>query len=129
MRRTKGLARTLLGQRQFDVQLAWRVNRPSVAGAFATFRDSATLCIANSMKLLRSLCLSFAVLLSGLGMVVEVHGAAVGSNGYTNDFSTQPAASDWATFSIAGAAADVTSPGQVDTEVQAIAASAITTPT
>ncbi len=33
--------------------------------------------------------------------------ASVGSAGYTNDFSTQPSATDWATLSIPGAPADV----------------------
>src|SRR5438552_2303360 len=77
------------------------------------------------MKQLRSLFVWFPVLLVAGCLVTEVRGAAVGSNGYTNDFSTQPAAADWATFSIAGAQADVTMAAQVDTEVQAVAAGSI----
>src|SRR5262245_36079443 len=60
-----------------------------------------------------------------VGFLNSAFGAAVGANGYTNDFSSQPAAADWSTYSIAGAAADVTAAALLDTEVQAIGASSI----
>ena len=46
----------------------------------------------------------------------------------TYDFSTLPAATNWSTYAIAGAAATLTTSAQLDTAVQALTASLITTP-
>jgi hypothetical protein len=53
--------------------------------------------------------------------------ALVGPTGYTNDFSTRPAAADFATSAsvIAGAAADITTAAALDGYVQNVAASSI----
>lgn len=58
-------------------------------------------------------------------LVFGVRAASVGPAGYTNAFGTLPVAADWSMFSVAGAAADATTSGQIDTEVQLVAASAI----
>ena len=68
----------------------------------------------------------FPAALAALLIANGVRAASVGPGGYTNDFSAQPAAADWATFSLTGAAADLTAATGMDTAVQAVAASAIT---
>ena len=53
--------------------------------------------------------------------------ASVGPGGYTNDFSTQPAAADWATASVAGLTSDITNAAGMDTAVATLTAAGITT--
>src|SRR2546421_3699537 len=55
--------------------------------------------------------------------------ASVGPSGYTNDFSSQPSATDWSFFAISGAAADIATAAALDAAVQAVAASSINTVT
>src|SRR5262245_63656284 len=62
-----------------------------------------------------------------LSCVLPAKGALVGSNGYTNSFSTQPLAADWAMLNLAGDPLDVYTP---DAEVNAnISAGGVTTQT
>ena len=53
--------------------------------------------------------------------------ASVGASGYTNAFSTQPAAADWSTATVTGGAADVTTAAGLDAAVAALTAAGITT--
>ncbi len=53
--------------------------------------------------------------------------ASLGPSGYFTDFSTQPAAADWSTVTVAGAAGDVTSAAGLDAAVQLLNPSSITT--
>ena len=80
------------------------------------------------MKKLRShffaaLCLSSLAAFLATG----VRAASVGPGGYTNSFGNQPSAADWATFPIAGAAADMTTSAALDSAMQGVAAGSITT--
>ena len=67
----------------------------------------------------------WAVVLGSLTTVA--HGATVGVNGYTNSFSTLPAAADWSYINLAGANSTYTTPAQMDAAVAALTASSITT--
>ena len=58
-----------------------------------------------------------------LFLAAHLRAANVGPAGYTNDFSAQPSAADWATLSIAGAASDIY---VMDTEANNLAASSFT---
>jgi hypothetical protein len=81
------------------------------------------------MKKLRSLLRGLLMLavanLSGLA----VHAAVVGPTGYTNSFATQPAANEWSSTSIGGAAADLTTATALDADAQSLAASAVNSAT
>lgn len=77
---------------------------------------------------LRACCL--ATLVVTLAYLAPRAGAAVvGPAGYTNDFSTRPAAADFSTSSggIAGGSADITTAAALDAYVQNVAAGSITT--
>src|SRR6185295_11509363 len=80
----------------------------------------------HAMKKLNSLVIACSALAMGALIQPGAKADTVGVSGYTNSFATLPAATDWSTLSIAGAQADATTPGQIDTEVQAVAASSIT---
>src|SRR6185436_79567 len=71
------------------------------------------------------ICLPVLLFEAGLGNLAQA--ALVGSSGYTNAFGSQPSAADWSTLSIAGAVADFPTPGAVDTAVQGVSSSTITT--
>ena len=76
---------------------------------------------------MKKLLLCLSVLVAWL--VGDLHAASVGPAGYSTDFSTRPAATDWSTRSIAGGingASDSTNAFMVDTNVAAIAANSIT---
>lgn len=64
-----------------------------------------------------------------LCLAVPAGGAGIGSEGYTNDFSSLPVAADFATSAtgIAGASGDIGSAEALDAYVQNVAASSITT--
>src|SRR2546428_14146659 len=78
------------------------------------------------MKKMLRLGICFSILAAT--RIATVQGASVGPSGYTNDFSTQPAAADWSFYSIAGAATDVITASALDTAVQAVAAGTISNP-
>ena len=69
------------------------------------------------------LSLFAAALLTGFNL----HAATVGPTGYTNDFSAQPAAVDFATATIAGGGGDFTDVAGMDAAVAALTAAGITT--
>ena len=75
----------------------------------------------SQFEVVARVCLS---LMAG-ALVTGVHAASVGSSGYSADFSTQPAAVDWSTYSIGGGAADIADSGGMDAAVQGIAASVV----
>ena len=62
----------------------------------------------------------------GVGTIPNGRGASVGVAGYTNAFTTQPAAADWAGVGIAGSSLDITNAAGLDAAVAALAAAAIT---
>src|SRR5438093_2692758 len=73
--------------------------------------------------------LSFLLIGAACACVTQTKAASVGPSGYSTDFSTRPVVADWSTRSItggAGGAADSTNAFMVDTNVAAIAASAVT---
>src|SRR5881296_3516739 len=80
------------------------------------------------MKNLRSCLLGLPIVFAACWLATSAQAALIGSNGYTNDFSTQPPVADWSFMAITGGAGDVTTPAQMDTAVQAVAASAISNP-
>ncbi len=84
--------------------------------------------LLNLMNSLRSAFAWLPALLAGGCLVTGVQAASIGG-GYTNDFSTQPAAADWSHFSIAGGAGDVTTAAGIDNEMLTIAAGSITAQT
>ena len=59
-------------------------------------------------------------------MATSADAASVGPNGYTNSFSTRPAAADFSTYGgIPGASGDITTAAALDAYVQNVAASDI----
>ena len=61
-----------------------------------------------------------------MAMAQSAWAAGVEVGGYTNDFSTQPTAADWATASMAGAGGDITNAAALDTAVGTLTAASIT---
>jgi len=55
--------------------------------------------------------------------------ASVGPNGYTNDFSVQPAAADWSSYSIPGANTLINNIADMDAQVQLLSASTVSSQT
>src|SRR6266446_973534 len=55
--------------------------------------------------------------------------ASVGPSGYTNDFSVQPVAADWSSYSIAGGNTTINNITEMDTQVQALTASIVSVQT
>lgn len=81
---------------------------------------------ASRLNRIRPSALLALIVLAAACWPGAVRAASVGLAGYTNAFAAQPPASDWATFSIAGATADVSTPAGVTAEVQLVSASSIT---
>jgi hypothetical protein len=79
------------------------------------------------MKTPRFSSLLLVALLAGGWLVTGAQAALVGASGYTNDFSTPPAAADWATYGLAGGSGDITTSAALDATVQTVAAGSINT--
>jgi len=79
------------------------------------------------MKILRSSCNWFVILLTAGCFVTEIRGATVGVNGYTNDFSTLPAVTDWSMLDLTGANSDVTTAVAMDAAIATITAATVNT--
>ncbi|MEY2409392.1 MAG: hypothetical protein QOF48_2062 [Verrucomicrobiota bacterium] len=83
----------------------------------------------NNMKKQNFRLIGFFALWAFAWMTMPARAASVGAGGYTNDFSVQPTAADWSSFSIAGAAADGTTAAYIDGQVQTISAGSIVSQT
>jgi len=81
----------------------------------------------RSMKLIHSSSVCWSVVLIASCLTTATHAATVSVNGYTNSFSTLPAAADWSYINLAGGNSTYTTPAQLDAAVAALPASSITT--
>src|SRR5437764_12670543 len=73
--------------------------------------------------------LLFLLSIFAICLIASAYAASVGPAGYSTDFSTRPALTDWSTRSITGGAsgaADSTNAFMVDTNVAAITAGSVT---
>jgi len=79
------------------------------------------------MTIPRSCFVWFGGLIALSCFAIGAQGAAVGPTGYTNAFTTLPAATDWSQFDLTGANTLIATPADMDTQVAAIPASAANT--
>ncbi len=80
------------------------------------------------MKIVRSVCLWFSVLLAVSVFIPATRAASVGSGGYTNAFGAQPSAGDWSTGSAGSGAGAYADTAGLDAAVALVTAGSVSTP-